>query len=1059
MKNGHSTDIDQMRKKHSKAIIQNRPWVSVGMGTCGIGNGAQELFDALAAQGARVRRVGCFGFCAAEPVAMLYYPGKPLLLFQELTAKDAPRLAKALGSEADFDKAARKATAKIEAWDFHTARIEFGSAYPALKHWNELDFFRGQQKVVLRDSGLIDPESIEEYISVGGYSALARALGSTPEKVIAEVSLSGLRGRGGAGYPAARKWEMMRRAEAEQKFVICNADEGDPGAYMNRNEVESDPHALVEGMIIGGYAMGATSGFIYMRAEYPLAVERLRKAIDSALATGLLGKNILGTGFDFDLEIVKGAGAFVCGEETALIASAEGKAGRPLPRPPFPAQSGYLGAPTNINNVETWCNIPLIINRGGEWFSKIGIPSSTGTKVFSLVGKVRNTGLVELPLGTSLEAMVYGMGGGAGANKSILALQSGGPSGGCIPAKLFGTKIDYESLAALGAIMGSGGMVALDRDNCMVDVARYFIGFTASESCGKCVSCREGLSQMQRILERICRGVASMDELSELERLALFVRDSSLCGLGQTASNPVLTTLKYFREDYERHIRNKRCDSGSCESLFLALCENSCPLHMNIPGYLALMNEGRIEQAFELTLRDNPLPGTLGRICHFHCQMRCRREQIDETFHQGEIHRYLADSIYKMGREKAVWATLVKEKFKPSGKRVAIIGAGPAGLSAAFYLSRLGHEVTVYDAHNKAGGILRYGIPAYRLPKEVLDKELELWKRLGVNFVFNKRVGKDLSLKDVRKDCDALLICVGAEGDKTLGLPGENLPGVHSGYAWLDAFGAGTAPALGKRVLVIGGGNVAIDAARTLIRLGREVTVVYRRTLEDMPANALELKGAKEEGVHFMPMLGPKEILDNGKGRAGSLRCAVMRPGAIDSSGRPRPEASGELLDIPCDDIIVAVGERVESADLLGGKKTPDAKALDVSCTPDGRIEVDSFTLRSGSKGIWACGDAVTGPATAAEAMGLAKQAAREIDRYLTGMERFHQLFKDFDYSKEGPAAAAPSKRIQGKYLPPSERIGNFIEVSCGYSADQASAEASRCLRCDLRRNARSPWR
>lgn len=341
----------------------------------------------------------------------------------------------------------------------------------------------------------------------------------------------------------------------------------------------------------------------------------------------------------------------------------------------------------------------------------------------------------------------------------------------------------------------------------------------------------------------------------------------------------------------------------------------------------------------------------------------------------------------------------------------------------------------------------------------MLDKELELWKRLGVNFVFNKRVGKDLSLKDVRKDCDALLICVGAEGDKTLGLPGENLPGVHSGYAWLDAFGAGTAPALGKRVLVIGGGNVAIDAARTLIRLGREVTVVYRRTLEDMPANALELKGAKEEGVHFMPMLGPKEILDNGKGRAGSLRCAVMRPGAIDSSGRPRPEASGELLDIPCDDIIVAVGERVESADLLGGKKTPDAKALDVSCAPDGRIEVDSFTLRSGSKGVWACGDAVTGPATAAEAMGLAKQAAREIDRYLTGMERFHQLFKDFDYSKEAPAAAAPSKRIQGKYLPPSERIGNFIEVSCGYSADQASAEASRCLCCDLRRNARSPWR
>ncbi len=465
-------------------------------------------------------------------------------------------------------------------------------------------------------------------------------------------------------------------------------------------------------MALGAYAMGASQGFVYVRAEYPLAVERLKKAIDDAEAGGLLGDHILGTQFSFHLDIVKGAGAFVCGEETALIASAEGRAGRPSPRPPFPAQKGYKGAPTNINNVETWCNVPVILARGPEYFRSIGTEKSPGTKVFSLVGKAKDTGLVEMALGQPLSDIVYGMGGGAGPRKSVRAVQTGGPSGGCIPASSFDARVDYESLASIGAIMGSGGMVVMDQDNCMVDVARYFVNFTAAESCGKCAPCREGLSQMLRILTNICRGQAQLSDLDDLERLARTVKDTALCGLGQTAANPVLTTLAYFRDEYEWHILEKRCDAGVCESLYSALCENSCPMHMNIPGYLALLGEGRIEDAYELTLRDNPLPGSLGRICHFHCQMRCRRDDLDEPVAQGEIHRYLADTMYKIGREKDTWARLARERLPDTGKRVAVVGAGPAGLTAAFYLRRLGHELTVYDAQAKAGGILRYGIPA-----------------------------------------------------------------------------------------------------------------------------------------------------------------------------------------------------------------------------------------------------------------------------------------------------------------------------------------------------------
>jgi len=1052
-------ELQEAQKRAEPLLQPPYPRVTIGMGTCGMGNGAEELYQLLAQQTSngkgreewRLVKTGCFGYCAAEPLVFITLPGSPVLMFSRVEKKRLLKLMDTLFSDRKREQLFSQAEGQIDRWDFVTRLHEFGSAIPSVPRWNEWDFFRYQTKIVLRDAGLINPESLEEYLAAGGYSALARVLsGMKAQEVLQEVELSGLRGRGGAGFPTARKWQLLAEQTDSLKYLICNADEGDPGAYMNRNEIESDPFALIEGMTIGAYATGAREGIVYIRAEYPLAVERLNAAVEQARAAGLLGSHILGTDFSFDIHLVKGAGAFVCGEETALIASAESKAGRPRPRPPFPVQEGYQGHPTVINNVETWCTVPAILARGGAWYSQFGTEKSKGTKVFSLVGKVRNTGLVELALGTSLEKVVYQMGGGAGARKRVKALQSGGPSGGCIPAAKFNVPIDYESLAALGSIMGSGGMVVMDQDTCMVDVARYFVGFTTAESCGKCTPCREGLAQMRRILTAITRGEATEEDLQTLEQLARTIKDTALCGLGQTAPNPVLTTLEYFRQEYEEHIRDKRCLAGTCEDLYLALCENSCPLHMHIPGYLALVQEGRLEEAYELTLRDNPLPGSIGRVCHFHCSTRCRREMLDDPVQQGEIHRYLADAMRKTGKDREIWKKLAREKAAPTGKKIAILGAGPAGLTAAFYLSRLGHEVHLFDAHRLPGGILRYGIPSYRLPKDVLDHELGLFKQLGVVFHGELQLGVELHLEELEKDYDGVVLAIGAERDRKLHIPGEELPGVHPGYEYLDLFAERRAPKLGNRVLIIGGGNVAIDAARTLQRLGKQVTVVYRRMQEDMSANRQELEGALEEGIVFRYLRAPREIVPAPEGKGLVLRCDVMEAGPIDASGRPRPVSTGKIEELGADDIIVAVGETVE-ASLL--------EKEGVLVTPEGVLAIDPFTGKTNRPRVWAMGDVVSGPSTAAEAMGMAKRLAREIDRSLTGEDRFRSLFREFSYKQEIPLTPEGKRKNRPPHLPPDQRIGNFVEINLGYDGDQALNEARRCLRCDVRPNARSPWR
>lgn len=1041
-----TTELEILRQICLNNLLPSTPMILVGMGTCGIGNGADIVFKQIQNEieandfSCQLKITGCFGFCSQEPLVTIYQPGKPLLVYSQVTEKDTAGILKGIIKGKIYTK---NILCRIDSWDHQTSQIYYGKGYDEIPHWDEIAFFKGQKKIVLRNAGLINPESIFDYIAVGGYHALSKALTTmSATDIINEVLEAKLRGRGGAGYPTGKKWTVMKNAVSDEKYLICNADEGDPGAYMNRNEIESDPHSIIEGMLIGGYAMGASRGIVYMRAEYPLAVKRLQIAIEQAKKQELLGNNIFGSDFNFDLEIVEGAGAFVCGEETALIASIEGKAGRPVPRPPYPSQRGLFGKPTSINNVETWCNIPVIIEKGSQWFTKTGTENSTGTKVFSLVGKVKNTGLVELPLGSTIEQFVFQIGEGTGNLKHVKAVQTGGPSGGCIPLKHFSTPVDYESLSSLGAIMGSGGMVVMDQDNCMVDVARYFLEFNSAESCGKCTPCREGLSQALAILTKITKGQGTHEDISTLELLSRTIKDTAICGLGQTAPNPILTTLKYFRQEYEEHIQAKRCYAGSCESLYLALCENSCPLHMNIPGYIELIKEDRIEEAFELTLRDNPIPGTIGRICHFHCQMRCRRDQLDEPVSQGEIHRYLADTMYKLGRENEIYNKLIKEKLPSTGKNIAIVGAGPAGLTAAYYLIRLGHAVTVYDAFPEAGGVVRFGIPQYRLPKSVLQKEVEFIKKLGVKFSFNQKLGENLSFECLSREYNAVYLAIGAWKDIDLNIPGEDLNGVFAGTEFLKEHALGKTPKLGQRVVVIGAGNVAIDAARSIWRMGKDVTVVYRREKADMPANAAEIFESEAEKINYHFLAAPNEIISDKTGHVKLLKVEVMSGGSIDASGRRRPVSTGKFEEILCDSIILAVGERVDSEFI-----TEEGMAV----TKDGRLIVDPFTFQTSLPGIFAGGDAVTGPATAAEAMGMAKKAAESIDFELMNEIRFHKLFKTFEYSNIVPINPKKSAKNKSAKLTVKERIGNFQEVEIGYTGEQARNEVNRCLRCDVK--------
>jgi len=997
-------------------------------GSC-LASGAREvkaaLETALASSGCaetvKLVETGCMGPCVQGPVILM---GRDQTFYQRVCPDDA----------AEIVASHIKENQRVDRLIVHST--DGSIPYPCR---NDIEFFTRQTKIVLRNCGTIDPESIDDAIAASSYQALAKALTAMqPTDVIAEMKESGLRGRGGAGFPTWLKWNFTAAAEGVRKYVLCNADEGDPGAYMDRSVLEGDPHAVIEGMAIAAYAVGATQGYVYVRAEYPLAVERLEKAIDQARACGLLGKRILGTAFEFDLEIRMGSGAFVCGEETALITSIEGNRGEPRPRPPFPAHKGLWGMPTVLNNVETYANVAAIIDHGAAWYAGYGTEKSKGTKAFALAGSVRNTGLVEVPIGTTLGELIYDIGGGIIDNKGYKAAQIGGPSGGCIPKQHLNVKLDYESLAELGAIMGSGGLIVMDEDTCMVDVARFFIEFVQEESCGKCSPCRVGTKRMLEILTRICDGEGKLEDIDQLEELGHFIKDASLCGLGQTAPNPVLSTLRHFRHEYISHIRDHHCAAGVCPGLVRAPCQSGCPAGVDIPGFVSLVGEERYAEALRLHRERNPFAAICARVCFHTCEDKCRRSTVDESVSIRGVKRFMVDQEVTIQKPES------RESAVNAARKIAIVGGGPAGLSCAYFLARLGYKPTVLEAEARPGGMLVQAIPAYRLPRELMSREIRMIESLGVDIQTGQTLGKDFTLPGLHEDgYEAVFLAVGAPSGLMLKLPGADAHNVVESMSFLRRYNIrGSAP-VGKQVAVIGGGNAAIDAARTALRLGAEqVTVLYRRTREEMPAYAEEIEAAIEEGVVITPLSSPEEILVE-DGTAVGVRCRPMHLGDYDRSGRRRPEADDvNTTVLKADQVIMAVGQTLHAAHLL--------KPLDVELTESGWIKSHPVTGQTSVTWLFAGGDAATGPSSVVEAIAAGERAAVGMDAALTGEKHaFWRAYRDVgtDYDPDAEPVPFPRERINMAVV--DRRSRNFDEVELPWNEATAIRQAKRCLRCD----------
>ena len=971
----------------------------------------------------RVVATGCNGFCGQGPLLVVVPDGT---FYGWLKPEDAPTLVE---EHLVKGNPVRK---------FMFVSPETREPIPLLA---DIPFFKKQMPVVLRNKGVIDPENIDEYIARDGYAALEKVLTAlTPERVIEEITRSGLRGRGGAGFPTGAKWRVCRAEKKTPKYIIGNCDEGDPGAYMDRSLLESDPHSLVEGMTIAAYAIGASRGYVYVRSEYPLAIQRLEGALFQARDYGLLGEKVLGSSFDFDIEIREGSGAFVCGEETSLIHSIEGQSPEPRQRPPFPAQVGLWDFPTVINNVETLANVSVIITRGAEWFSGIGTAASKGTKIFSLVGKINNTGLIEVPMGITLREIVYEIGGGIPGKKRFKAVQTGGPSGGCIPSSLIDLPIDYENLKEAGSMMGSGGMIVMDEDTCMVDVAKYFVQFTNDESCGKCSACREGSDALLEVLTRISDGEGREGDIEFLEELGSAIKDASMCGLGQSLPNPVLSTLRYFRDEFEAHVKYKRCPAVVCRGIISSPCQYLCPLETDVPAYLGLTAQGRYREALDIIRRTNPLPAVCGRVCVAHCETGCRAAETGKPLAVKEIKRFLSDWELASGELPAV-----KPFKKEHEERVAVIGAGPAGLTAAYFLAQRGYEVTVFEALPVAGGMLAVGIPEYRLPRRLLDLEIDAVARSGVTIRTSSPV-KDVETL-LADGYQAVLIAVGAHKNHTLGIPGEDVRGVLDPITFLRRVNLKEAvPPLGQRVGVVGGGNTAIDAARTALRLGSEdVTILYRRSRVEMPAAETEVQAALDEGVKIDFLVAPTRVI-SADGRLSAVELIRMRLGEPDMTGRRRPiPVAGSEFTMELDALIPAISQGPELAFL------PDGCGIDTS---KGTVGVDAETFTTARRGVFACGDAVTGAGDVATAMSTAKIAATFVHKYLRGeplIREYHPIRPSVVVSPvEVPEAeAAEATRPLMPKLPADQRRRTFDEVELGLAEEAAVREARRCLRCD----------
>ena len=920
---------------------------------CGNENLARALTAEITRAGlgdrVQVERRPCRGLCTAGPTVTLMPRG---ILYCHVKPEDAAQIVQETILEGQLiNRLTWRESAEIE----------------SLPLFRDTAFTRKQLRIALRNSGLIDPERIEDYIARDGYRALGKVLTElSPEEVIREVKESGLRGRGGAGFPAGIKWELCRKSAGDIKYTICNADEGDPGAFMDRSILESDPHSVIEGMTIAAYAMGSREGFIYCREEYPLAIGRLQIAIGQALDLGLLGQNILGSPFNFEIHIKGGAGAFVCGEETALIASIEGRRGEPRPRPPFPAVSGLWGKPTNINNVKSYAITPQIILNGAKWFAGIGSSRSPGTAIFALTGKVNNTGLVEVPMGIPLGDIVFDIGGGIPGGKHFKAVQTGGPLGGCLPASSLNTPVDFDSLQQAGAVMGSGGMIVVDDDTCMVELARYFLRFATAESCGKCIPCRVGGQHLLDALTRITEGHGTRKDLDVIREISQRMQDTSLCGLGQRTPGPVMSALRFFEAEFLAHIDDKLCPAGQCKPLVRAKCVNTCPAGVDTPAYLALVAQGRYGEGLAIHRERNPFPLICGRACPAYCETKCRRGELDEPIAIRLVKRFMADQADTLPWTAPVVGTSDERTAAPA-RKVAVIGAGPAGLTAALRLAQRGYPVTVFDRFPVPGGMMSWAIPEYRLPRKSLLMDIEKILQSGVELRSNQMLGRDFSLNDLldRMGFNAVVLAIGAHKSRSLGIPGEDKHGVLNGIdflrevaadSWQRHDGSATPQDLpdfkGKRVGVVGGGDVAIDAARTALRLGaREVHVMYRRTGDDMPATHLpeEIEGALHEGVRLHTMVNPVEVL--GTGHVTGVRLQRQRLAEFDDSARRKPvPVESDVYTIPLDYLIAAIGQ------------TPDLSWMEreeLAATRSQTLIVGE-AFATNRPGVFAAGDAVS---------------------------------------------------------------------------------------------------
>jgi NADH-quinone oxidoreductase subunit F len=1012
--------------------------VFVCRGTGCVSGGSDAVYEALKnelkKQGvtrAEIDFTGCHGFCQQGPNVVVEPDG---IFYTHVEAEDAAEIVASHLRDG-------KPVERLFYRDPTTGK--------AIPRYSDITFYAQQERIILRNCGHINPERISDYLDRGGYQSLKRVLFMMkPEEVIEEIKRSGLRGRGGAGFPTGVKWETCYQNRDFPKYAICNADEGDPGAFMDRSIMEADPHTVLEGLAIAAYAIGASEGYIYIRAEYPLAVSRLHTALNQAQENGYLGKGILGSDFDFVVHIKEGAGAFVCGEETALLASIESRRGMPRPRPPFPPQSGLDGKPTIINNVKTLATIPVIIEKGADWYAGIGTETSKGTTVFALTGKIANSGLVEVPLGTPLSKIAYQIGGGIPRGRQLKAIQTGGPSGGCIPARLIDSPIDYESLKQLGSIMGSGGMVVMDEATCMVEVARFFLSFTQEESCGKCTPCRLGTRQMLAILTRITEGNGRDEDIDALLSIAKTVQECSLCGLGQTAPNPVISTINYFRDEYEAHIREKQCPAAVCDALMISPCQHTCPAGINIPKYVAHIAAGEYKEAIETIRERNPFAAVCGRICHHPCEGRCRRGELDDPVAIRSLKRYAADWYANHGSELPE----VEPFPQTRTQRVAVVGAGPTGLACAYFLAQAGYPATVFEALPVGGGMLSVAIPEFRLPQAAIQQDIDYIAKRGVEIKYNTPINVNFTVEDLRKDgFGAVFIAAGAQRSQRLGIPGEleDIEGLYYGLRFLRDVRLGRQVRVGQRVAIIGGGNVALDAARTALRLGAaETSIYYRRSRDEMPVTEVEYNEAIAEGIQVNFLITPTRIAsDNWK--VTGLQCIRMELGEPDESGRRRPvPITGSEFLVEADTVIAAVGQAADLSFL------PPDSALER--TRWETLVVDSNTLATNVPGVFAGGDFVTGPAMVVDAIAAGRRAAIAIDKYLRGdVSRV-----DVHDRKTGVIAGAGTQELEETWetqprlavrtLPVAERRASFNEIELGFSEEAARQEAKRCLRCDL---------